>query len=160
MENENKSQVLTEVQSYVKSEYDIVRLKATKRASLISGAVLLIICVLFLAAIMVVFFAVGGTLALLECMPAWAVCLIMGGIVMIVIALLLLCSKFIFVNPIVRVLSDNNGIDELETEALRAEGNANLQRERLNNRVNAVQTAIDEYTQVLNLVVKFVRRFF
>ena len=33
MESENNSQILTEVQSYVKSEYDIVRLKATKRAS-------------------------------------------------------------------------------------------------------------------------------
>lgn len=160
MENENKSQVLTEVQSYVKSEYDIVRLKVTKRASLISGALLLIICVLFLAFLMIVSLAVGGTLALLEVMPAWAVFLIMGAIFMVLIAVLLLCSKLIFVNPIVRVLSDNQSLDDLETESLRAEGNAALQRERLNNRVNAVQTAIDEYTQVFNLVVKLIRRFF
>lgn len=159
MESENNSQILTEVQSYVKSEYDIVRLKATKRASLIAGAFLLIICVLFLAFLMIVSLAVGGTLALLEIMPAWAVFLIMGVIFLVMIAVLLLCSNLIFVNPIVRVLSDNKSLDDLNTAALRAEGNAALQREKLGNRVHAVQTAIDEYTQVINLVIRVIRRF-
>ena len=108
---------------------------------------------------MIVSLAVGGTLALLEIMPAWAVFLIMGAIFLVMMAVLLLCSNLIFVNPIVRVLSDNKSLDDLNTAALRAEGNAALQREKLGNRVHAVQTAIDEYTQVINLVIRVIRRF-
>jgi hypothetical protein len=160
MENENKNQVLTEVQSYLQSEYDIARLKVTRRAGILSGSLLMVICVLFLAFLMIIALAVGGTLGLMEIMPAWAVFLVMGGIFLLLIVALLLCRKYIFVNPMVKALSDSNSLDELEREAVRAEGNAALQRERLGNRVTAVQTAIDDYTRMFHLLVRMISRFF
>lgn len=155
---EDNNSVLADVQTYIKSEYDILRLKATKRASLIGGSVLLVVCVLFLAFLAIVFMAIGATIALADCLPLWAAFLITGGVFLLLILVLLLCKKVFFVNPVVRVLSEKKSLDELDKDTLRAEGRVTMMRERALNRANVLQTAID--IRLFRLGLKFVRRFF
>ena len=159
MENEG-SPVLNEAQTYIKSQYDILRLQATKKASLIGGSILLAICVLFLAFMVVILLAIGGTYVLAQYMPTWAAFLTMAGVFLFLIVLLILCKKALFVNPIVRGLSEHKNLNELDKEMLRAEGRATLMRELLANRAHAVQTAIDEYIRLIRLGIKLIRRFF
>lgn len=157
---EKKEQILTEVESFAKAEYKVARLRLIAGASHVVGSLLLTICLILVAFAVLTFCAAAAVFALAECMPVWAACLIAGAFYLLLIPVLLACSKALFINPIVRKLSGLKNTEELKYETLRAEGNAAVQRERMNGHLRFVRAIYNYYSQLAQAAWNAIRSLF
>ena len=98
-------QILSEVETLAKAEYEVARLKVIDNSSRLVGSLLLTICIILVAFAVLSFCAAAAVFALALCVPAWAACLIVGAVYLLLIPVLILCSKALFIDPIVRKLS-------------------------------------------------------
>ena len=145
---EKKEQILSEVETFVKAEYDVARLQVIEKASKVVGWLLLSICLILVAFAVLTFCAAAAVFALAQYIPTWAACLIIGAVYLLLIPVLLACSKILFINPIIRKLSGLKNSEELMMETLRAEGRAAVQRERMNGYVRFAQSIFSYCTQL------------
>ncbi len=157
---EKKDEILSEVETFAKAEYEVARLKAVDNASSVVGALLLTICLILVAFAVLAFCAVAAVLALAQCVPAWAACLIVGAFYLLLIPVLIACSKQLFIDPIIRKLSGLKNAEELKYESLRAEGRAAVQRERLNGHVRFAQAMYNHYSQLAQTAWNVIRSLF
>lgn len=157
---EQKNELLAEVKTYAKAEYDLVRLRAVEKISYVLGSLLLSLCLILVAFALLAFLAVAAVFILANYMPAWAACLITGAFYLILIPILLLCSKPLFINPIINKLSGCKDTHELECETVRAEGRVALHRERMSGRVRFVQEMYNYYTHLVQSGWSFIRKLF
>ncbi|MBR0297080.1 MAG: hypothetical protein IJQ95_06805 [Paludibacteraceae bacterium] len=142
-----KLQILPDVESFAKAEYNVLRLKAIDKVSHLIGSLLLIICLILIGFAVLTFGAAAAVFALGQCLPLWAACLIVGAAYLLLIPILIIGSTVLFVNPIIRKLGGAKNEQELKCETIRAEGEAAVQRERM----KAVQTV---WATLRNLFVK------
>ena len=106
------------------------------------------------------FTAGAAVVALGYCLPMWAACLIVGGVYLLLIPILIACSKPLFINPIIKKMSGCKDTHELECETLRAEGHVALHRERMSGRVRFVQEMYNYYAYLAQTGWKFIRNLF
>ena len=90
---DKKEQILSEVETYAKAEYELVRLQVIDNASRTVGALLLTICLILVVFAVISFCASAAVFALAEHIPTWAACLIIAGAYLLLIPVLLLGSK-------------------------------------------------------------------
>ena len=157
---DQKEQIISEVSTFAKAEYNVARLHVIDSASRIVGTLLLTICLILVAFALLAFCAVAAVIALAQCVPAWAACLIVGAFYFLLIPVLFACHKVLFINPIIRKLSGLKNAEELKFETLRAEGQAAVQRERLNGYVRFVKAIYNHYAQLGQLVWNAIRGLF
>ena len=157
---EQKNELLAEVKTYAKAEYGLVRLRAVEKLSTIIGSLLLTLCLILVAFALFAFIAVAVVFLLSNYMPAWVACLIMGAVYLILVPVLILCSKPLFINPIIKKMSGCKDTHELECETLRAEGHVALHRERMSGRVRFVQEMYNYYAYLAQTGWKFIRNLF
>ena len=148
-------QILSEVETLAKAEYEVARLKVIDNSSRLVGSLLLTICIILVAFAVLSFFAAAAVFALALCVPAWAACLIVGAVYLLLIPVLIL-----FVDPIVRKLSGLKNSEELQLESLRAEGRAAVQRERLNGYVRFAKAMYNHYVNLAQTAWNFIRGLF
>lgn len=153
-------QILSEVETLAKAEYEVARLKVIDNSSRLVGSLLLTICIILVAFAVLSFCAAAAVFALALCVPAWAACLIVGAVYLLLIPVLILCSKALFINPIVRKLSGLKNSEELQLESLRAEGRAAVQRERLSGYVRFAKAMYDHYVNLAQTAWNFIRGLF
>jgi len=144
---EEKEQIIREVKDYAQAEGEVIRLTLVDKVSHMVGQLLLTICLILTTFAVLVFCAVAAVVALAQCLPLWAACLIIGALFLLLIPILIVCSKALFVNPIINKLSGKKGVEELRYETLRAEGHAGVLRERLFGRVRFAATMLTHYAQ-------------
>lgn len=149
-----------ELEKFAKAEYDVARYKVIAQVSRVAGSLLLAICLILVAFAVLAFCAAAAVVALAQCLPMWAACLIVGGVYLLLIPLLIACSKVLFVDPIVRMLSGLKNSEELKLETLRAESNASVMRERMSGRIRYARTIYTYYTQLLQTIWGAIRRLF
>lgn len=157
---EQKNELLAEVKTYAQAEYDFARLRVVDKLSFFIGSLLLTLCLILVAFAVFAFIAVAAVFILANYMPAWAACLIMGAIYLILIPILLICSKPLFVNPIIKKLSGCKDTHELQCESLRAEGRVALHRERMSGRLRFVRDMYNYYTHLVQSGWRFIRNLF
>ena len=157
---QKKEQVLSEVENYAKAEYKLARLRFVRIAGNLVGSVLLAICLILIAFAVLTFCAAAAVIALAQVIPAWAACLIIGAVYLLLIPVLMVCSKHLFVSPIVKKLSGCKDIRELEYETLRAEGQVAVQRERMNNHLRLVQVVYHQITNIAQVAWRVIRGLF
>ena len=157
---EKKEQVRSEVESYAKAEYEVARLRLIGSASHVIGSLMLTICLILISFAVLAFCAVAAVLALAQCLPAWAACLIVAAFYLLLIPVLLACSKALFINPIVNKLSGLKNTEELKYETLRAEGCAAVQRERMSAHIRFAQILYTHYSQLAQTAWKAIRSLF
>lgn len=166
MENEmkelqdQKEQILAEAEAFAKAEYEVVRLQVVKNISHVVGSLLLTICLILVVFAVLAFCAAAAVLALSQCVPAWAACLIVGAFYFLLIPVLFACYKALFINPIVRKLTGLKDCEELKFETLRAEGKAAVQRERVYSYVRFVKVIYSHYSQLAQTVRNLIRNLF
>jgi len=153
MENEKdlfreaKEQLLEEVGSYANAEYEYSRLRVVDYVSRLAGTVLLAVGLILIAFAVLSFCAAAAVFALAMYMPAWAACLIVAACYILLIPVLVICSKTLFRNLVIRRMSGLKNREALRLETIRAEGNAALRRERLNGRLLIVQALYSRLAQ-------------
>lgn len=157
---EEKEQIIREVSDYAQAEGEVVRLKLIDKFSQVVGRLLLTVCLVLIAFAMLAFCAVAAVVALSQCMPLWAASLIIAGLYLLLIPVVLIGSKALFVNPIIRNLSGKKHVEELRYETLRAEGQAGVLRERLSGRVRFAVSHVTHYVEMATSVWKTVSGLF
>ena len=157
---QDKKQLLSEVETFAKAEYDVARLQVIDSTSRLVGSLLLTICLILVAFAVLAFCAAAAVVALAQCLPTWAACLIVGAVYLLLIPILIVCSKPLFVDPIVRKLSGQKNSEELKYETLRAEGHAAVQRERLNGHLRFARVMYNHYSQLAQTAWSVIRGLF
>lgn len=157
---DKKDQILSEVETFAKAEYELARLRVIDNISRAVGLLLLSICLILVAFAVLAFCAAAAVVALGYCLPMWAACLIVGGVYLLLIPILIACSKPLFINPIVRKLSGLKNSEELKYETLRAEGCAAVQRERINGHLRFAKAMYNYYTQLMQTAWSAIRSMF
>lgn len=157
---EQKEEMLAEVKTYARAEYEFARLRVVDKLSHLIGFLLLTICLILVAFAVLAFCAVAAVIALAQVVPTWAACLIVGAFYLILIPVLLMGSKPLFINPIIRKLSGFKNAHELQCASLRAEGRVALHRERISGRLRFVQVMYNYYVQLAQSAWQFIRGFF
>jgi hypothetical protein len=157
---DTKEQILSEAETFVKAEYELARLQVIDSTSRVVGSLLLTICLILIAFAVLSFCAYAAVFALAQCVPTWAACLIVGAFYLLLIPLLVACSKALFVDPIVRKLSGLKNSEELKYETLRAEGRAAVQRERMNGHVRFAQSLYNHYVNLVQTAWSTIRSLF
>ena len=157
---DQKNEILTDVETYAKAEYELARLKVVDNTSRVVGGLLLAICLILIAFAVLAFCAAAAVVALAQCVPMWAACLIVGAFYLLLIPLMIACSRVLFVDPIIRKLSGLKNSEELKFETLRAEGQVGVQRERLNGHVRVVQVIYNQYVQLAKTIWNTIRGLF
>lgn len=157
---DKKEQILSEVESLAKAEYELARLQVIDKTSHLVGSLLLALCLILVVFAVLTFCAIAAVFALALCLPAWAACLIVGAFYLLLIPVLIACSKILFIDPIVRKLSGLKNLEELKFETIRAEGLAAVQRERINGHLRFAKTVYNYYTQLMQTAWNAIRGLF
>ena len=152
MENDFVSQVKSELTEYSKSLAEIGKLRLIGIVSRVLGLFLLILTVVFCAIGLFAFASVAAINALTACMPLWAAALIVGAVFLLLIILAIVCRKPLFVHPFIRLMSNQiRSEEELALRTIEAENNAQLQRVKMECRV---QNATQQFHFVTSLIGK------
>jgi len=149
-----------DLENFAKAEYELARLQVIDNTSRLVGSLLLTICIILVAFAVLAFCAAAAVVALAQCLPTWAACLIVGGVYLLLIPLLIACSKKLFTDPIVRKLSGLKNSEELKYETLRAEGHAAVQRERLNGYVRSAEVIYNQFSRLAQTAWQVIRNLF
>lgn len=152
MENDFVSQVKSELTEYSKSLAEIGKLRLIGIVSRVLGLFLLILTVVLCAIGLFAFASVAAINALTACMPLWAAALILGAVFLLLIILAIVCRKPLFVHPFIRLMSNQiRSEEELALRTIEAENNAQLQRVKMEYRV---QNATQQFHFVTSLIGK------
>lgn len=151
---------MNELQDFAKAEYEVARLHVVEQVSRLVGSLLLTICLILVAFAVLSFCAAAAVFALAQCVPIWAACLIVGGVYLLLIPILLACSKLLFIDPLVNKLSGIKNIEKLKCETLRAEGRAAVHRERMNGKLQLAKEFINIYSQLAQTAWNAIRSLF
>lgn len=142
-QKEPKTSLMSDVENLAKAEYEVARLRVIENVSRMVGFLLLAICLILVVFAVLSFCAAAAVFALAQYMPAWAACLVIGALYLVAIPILIIGSKQLFVNPIIRKMSGLKNYAELKYEALRAEGQAAIMKERINSGVRLAEMIIN-----------------
>ena len=152
MENDFVSQVKSELTEYSKSLAEIGKLRLIGIVSRVLGLFLLILTVVLCAIGLFAFASVAAINALTACMPLWAAALIVGAVFLLLIILAIVCRKPLFVHPFIHLMSNQiRSEEELALRTIEAENNAQLQRVKMECRV---QNATQQFHFVTSLIGK------
>lgn len=152
MENDFVSQVKSELTEYSKSLAEIGKLRLISIVSRVLGLFLLILTVVLCAIGLFAFASVAAINALTACMPLWAAALIVGAVFLLLIILAIVCRKPLFVHPFIRLMSNQiRSEEELALRTIEAENNAQLQRVKMECRV---QNATQQFHFLTSLIGK------
>ena len=152
MENDFVSQVKSELTEYSKSIAEIGKLRLIGIVSRVLGLFLLILTVVLCAIGLFAFASVAAINALTASMPLWAAALIVGAVFLLLIILAIVCRKPLFVHPFIRLMSNQiRSEEELALRTIEAENNAQLQRVKMECRV---QNATQQFHFVTSLIGK------
>ena len=112
----------------------------------------LVLCVLALFT----FGAVAAIDVMAQYMPVWAAALIISSLYLLLIVVAILCRKPLFVHPFIRLLSKHviGTQEELVLETLKAEHEVDLQKVKIETRVENATREINFYANLLSRLWK------
>ena len=152
MDNDVIGQIKNEVSTYGKSLGEVGKLRLIRVISRLLGLFLMLFIVLLLVFALLSFGAVAIIDRLSYHMPIWAAALIMGGLYLILIAVVVICRKPLFINPFIKAMSQDIATEEeLALKTVEAEHQVELQSMQLNNQIATA-------TQNINLVFNLISR--
>lgn len=112
----------------------------------------LVLCVLALFT----FGAVAAIDVMAQYMPVWAAALIISSLYLLLIVVAILCRKPLFIHPFIRLLSKHviGTQEELVLETLKAEHEVDLQKVKIETRVENATREINFYANLLSRLWK------
>lgn len=114
-------QLIADIKEYLLGRGRLLQLGVIEKSSKLMAWVLMTIVVLVVSLFALTFVALALTVLLAKVIPLWGACLIMGALFLIVLLVMFLLRKQMFVNPIVRKMSEivlNKDEEEKEDEEI------------------------------------------
>ena len=120
---EDYKKLLEDSKEYLKTRYDLLRLELLDKLSLILGLLVLIIVALFILLAAIAYFSVALVGWMATCMPVSVACCILGGVLLIVLAVIYLLRRQLFIDPFVKILASSLFSPKEEDEIINADDN-------------------------------------
>ena len=150
MANTFVNQIKSDVSSYGKSMGEIGLLRLIRMISRVLGLFLLIFTVVLCAIALFTFCAVAAVDALAVYMPLWAASLVICAVYLLLILIAFICKNPLFINPFIKLLSKQfSSEDELVLRIMEAEHEAELQRIRMECKVENATRELSFYANLL-----------
>lgn len=111
--------LIADIKEYLVNRSKLLQLRVIEKTSNFLSWVLMTLVVLVVSLFAFTFVALALTVLLAKVIPLWGACLIMGALFMLVLLVLFLLRKQLFINPIVRKMSEivlNKDEEEKEDE--------------------------------------------
>ncbi len=122
-------QLLEDSKSYLQTRYDLLRLELLDKLSQILGLLILVFVAIVLLLVAVAYFSVALVAWMSTVMPTAAACCILGGFFLLLLLVAYLLRNSLFINPLVRTLSQilfRSEKEQAEDEALEKETEESL----------------------------------
>lgn len=137
MKNEFVNELKSEVTEYGTALTEAGKLRIISVVSRLLGLFLLLFTIMLLVLFALSLGAVAIIHALSNHMPIWMAALILGAFYLVLIALTVVFRKQLFIHPFIHTMTkDVKTEEELEKKTMEADHQAQLQRVRIENRVD------------------------
>ena len=156
MENEMIEQIKQEATTFCKALGNAGRWHLIGIVSRVLGLFLLIFTLVLCVLALFTFGAVAAIDVMAQYMPVWAAALIISSLYLLLIVVAILCRKPLFVHPFIRLLSKHviGTQEELVLETLKAEHEVDLQKVKIETRVENATREINFYANLLSRLWK------
>ena len=148
------NQLLTDIQAYMKSQFQLLLLRSIEQTSQLLGLIIALFAITAIVVIGLIFFAIALAAWLEQWLPMWASYLLIAG-TMLLIALGVLCGRRLwFVRPIEKhlgeVVLDNP--QPLKKQKQSLENQSSMQRELLERDVAEIQRDWSQVQQIWQMI--------
>ncbi|MBR1928214.1 MAG: phage holin family protein [Paludibacteraceae bacterium] len=99
------SKLFADCKEYLSTRYDLLRLELLEKLSIIIGMLVFLIVTLFLGFGAIAYFSVALVHLMANVMAPAVACIILGGVLIVILLLLYWQREKLFVNPLVKKLS-------------------------------------------------------
>jgi membrane protein implicated in regulation of membrane protease activity len=150
----------SEVSGYSEALTRVGKLRLIALISRVLGRFLLILTLVLFAFALFAFGAVAAISALSVHMPVWAAALIIAGVCVLLIIITIACRRTLFINPFISILSDGETKteQELEMKAIEADHKAEIERMRIETRVDNVTRTFNFYADVFQRIWSYFKK--
>ena len=135
------NQLLTDIQEYIKSQYNLLQLKSIERTSHLIGVILTIVMITAIVVIGLIFLAIALAAWLEQWLPMWASYLVIAGAMLLIALTVYLGKKWWFIRPVEKHLSEVilDDTTPLKRQKQTVEGQSAMQRELLQRDMSSIK---------------------
>ena len=158
MDQDVIGQIKNEVRTYGQSLGEVGKLRLIRLISRVLGLFLLMFIVLLLVFGLLSFAAVAILDTLSNHMPLWAAALALGGLYLVLIAIVIACRKPLFIHPFIRLMSTEiKTEEELALKTIEAEHKVEMQSMRLDNQITGAVQYLNLIFSLAGRIWRFIR---
>ncbi len=158
MDQDVIGQIKNEVRTYGQSLGEVGKLRLIRLISRVLGLFLLMFIVLLLVFGLLSFAAVAILDTLSNHMPLWAAALALGGLYLLLIAIVIACRKPLFIHPFIRLMSTEiKTEEELALKTIEAEHKVEMQSMRLDNQITGAVQYLNLIFSLAGRIWRFIR---
>lgn len=148
------SQLITDIQSYIRSQVQLLQLRSIEERSRLIGMMITIIVMTTIIIIGLIFLAIALAAWLEQWLPMWASYLVVAGAMGLVAVVVYMGRRIWFVRPVERHLCETTlgAAIPLQKQMQSLEDQAKLQRELLSRDMAEIQRDWSQVRQLLTLL--------
>ena len=147
-------QLLTDIQSYIKSQYKLLQVRSIEQTSELIGLIITIASMTAVVVIGLIFLAIALAAWLEQWLPMWASYLVIAGAMLLVAWVIYVGKKLWFVRPIEKHLSEviMEDTKPLKQQKQSIENQSAMHRELLQRDVQTIQQEWSQIERVLQVI--------
>jgi len=148
------NQLLTDIQAYIKSQYQLLQVRSVEQTSQLIGLIIALFAITAIVVVGLIFFAIALAAWLEQWLPMWASYLVIAGAMGLIALAVYWGRRLWFVRPIEKHLSEvvmDNAMP-LEQHKQKVESQMIMQRELLERDMNEIRRDWSQVHQILTLL--------
>lgn len=148
------SQLLTDTQEYIKSQYKLLQVKSIEHVSRLIGLILTIVMISAIVVIGLIFLAVALAAWLEQWLPMWASYLVIAGAMLLIAWVVYWGRKWWFVRPVEKHLSEvmMDDTTSLRRQKQSFENQSAMQRELLQRDIDTIHQEWSLVQRILHMI--------
>jgi hypothetical protein len=148
------SQLLTDTQEYIKSQYKLLQVKSIEHVSRLIGLILTIVMISAIVVIGLIFLAVALAAWLEQWLPMWASYLVIAGAMLLIAWVVYWGREWWFVRPVEKHLSEvmMDDTTSLRRQKQSFENQSAMQRELLQRDIDTIHQEWSLVQRILHMI--------
>lgn len=154
------NQLSTDIQSYIKSQYQLLQVRSVEQMSQLIGLIIARLVITAIVVVGLIFFAIALAAWLEQWLPMWASYLVIAGAMLLVALAVYWGRKWWFVRPIEKHLCDvvMNDTTPMTKQKQSFENQSSTQRELLQRDMEIIQQEWAQLRRILQVIKSVISR--
>ena len=148
------SQLLTDIQGYIKTQYQLLQVRSIEQTSQLLGLIITLFAMTAIVVIGLIFLAIALAAWLEQWLPMWASYLVIAGAMLLIALTVYLGKKWWFVRPVEKHLSEVilDDTTPLKRQKQSTENQSTMQRELLQRDMSSIKQEWQQIERFLQLI--------